>query len=98
MSMWNEVLQEASKSLWRELGRTASKKAVETLVGEGIKAAIDLARRRALKIQTHELDERFKEEAEAKKKQKAEADAGEARDEEVCEEAPEEQVGAQSLP
>ncbi|MBA2662360.1 MAG: hypothetical protein H0U74_08690 [Bradymonadaceae bacterium] len=45
-----------SKSLWKELGEEAAKKAVGTFVGEGIKAVLDIWKARHIK----ELDVEFK--------------------------------------
>lgn len=46
--MWHEVLTQTGKTLWRELGEEALKKAVSTAVGEGIKAVIDVWKARKI--------------------------------------------------
>ena len=45
-------------SPWRELGKAALKTAMNTLIEEGIEAAVEIWKKRRLKIQEELLDER----------------------------------------
>jgi hypothetical protein len=86
--MYEEIMKEASKSIWKDLGERAARKAVETLVGEGIKATIDVIRRRVVKLQNHELDERFKRQKEREKREESSDDDESSDDESSDDESP----------
>ena len=47
--MWNEILTETGKSLWKEIGRDALKKGVSTVVVETIRAGIDIVKRKKIR-------------------------------------------------
>ncbi|MFU8807312.1 MAG: hypothetical protein ACNA8W_26115, partial [Bradymonadaceae bacterium] len=53
--MIEEIAREAGKSLWKDVGEDALKKAVGTIVSEGIKAVIDVWKQRRLKVQEFEI-------------------------------------------
>ncbi len=55
--MFEVLARELSKSIWKELGEEAAKKAVGAFIGEGVKAIFDVWKARQIK----ELDVEFKE-------------------------------------
>lgn len=54
--MFEVLARELSKSIWKELGEEAAKKAIGAFIGEGIKAVFDVWKARQIK----ELDVEFK--------------------------------------
>jgi hypothetical protein len=66
--MIQELARQAGKSLWKDIGEDALKKAVGTAVSEGVKAVIDIWKQRRLKEQEYELKKEQKAAEEAEKK------------------------------
>ena len=63
-----ELLEAASKSLWKELRDLALKKGTETLVSEGLKSFIEIAKRRRIRMDEHEFAEWKKEQSKGDEK------------------------------
>lgn len=74
-----EILEAAGKSFFRELSEHTFKKATESLVTEGVKAAVDIWKRRRIRADEYEFAEWKKERAKAEKEAEGEdaADEGE---------------------
>ncbi len=72
--MFEVLARELSKSIWKELGEEAAKKAVGTFVGEGIKVVFDVWKARQLKELDVEFKERQKKADETEKASKPEKD------------------------
>ncbi len=68
--MFEILARELSKSIWKELGEEAAKKAIGSFIGEGIKAAFDVWKARQIKELDLEYKERQKKADEAEKAQK----------------------------
>lgn len=62
-----EILEAAGKSFFRELSEHTFKKATESLVTEGVKAAVDVWKRRRIRADEYEFAEWKKERAKAEK-------------------------------
>jgi len=58
--MISELVKQAGKTLWQEIGEDALKKGVGTVIAEGIKAVIDVIKQRKLKEQEFELTQKHK--------------------------------------
>lgn len=68
--MFEILARELSKSIWKELGEEAAKKAIGSFIGEGIKAAFDVWKARQIKELDLEYKERQKKADEAEKQAK----------------------------
>lgn len=95
--MISELVKQAGKTLWQEIGEDALKKGVGTVVAEGIKAVIDVIKQRKLKEQEFELKQKHKA---AEAEMAPEAKTGDEPEEKAKEDAPngEEGVGTQEPP
>ena len=72
MRLLEDVVKESSKSLWKKIGEKALTKAVTTLVGEVIKAAVDIKKRAKLREDKAAFDaDRKKKKSKSSKSKKA---------------------------
>ena len=74
MRLLEEVVKESSESLWKKLGEKALTKAVTTLVGEIVKAGVDIKKRQKLREDKAAFDANNKKKKSNKKSKKKSSD------------------------
>lgn len=79
------VLEAATKSIWTEIRDLALKKGTETLVAEGIKSVIEIAKRRHIRRDEYDFAEWKKAQAKQAKADDPKADDEKPADEEAAE-------------
>ena len=88
----NQILEGAvrgaTETFWKTLGKRVVTVAVTTTVEWSIRNGLDIWRRKKLKADFRAMDQRFKAEDEARKKEKESEEASEKKDEEVDEGSP----------
>lgn len=81
------ILEAAGKSFFRELSEHTFKKATESIVTEGVKAAVEIWKRRRIRVDEYEFAEWKKEQSKAHKDsdgaKEAEATSSDSSDEEA---------------
>ena len=70
-----KIAEEISKSIWKEVGEDAFKRAVTTLVGESVKAVIEVVKKRQLRLDQFQFQQWKKDVADEERAAEAEDSA-----------------------
>lgn len=68
------MMEEITKSVWREVGKDALKRGVSTLVGESVKAVIEIVKKRQLRRDQYDFQQWKKEQKPETEKEKSDDD------------------------